>query len=78
LKKPLTNFSINKTKALKLIILFGIISLFGDLIYEGARSVMVGLLYEYSIPILIAIIIVIEIIAIPFFFIMGKNSTKEE
>jgi len=39
LKKNSANFNINKSKALKLIILFGIISLFGDMIYEGARSV---------------------------------------
>jgi MFS family permease len=30
---------INKRKALQLILLFGLVSLFGDIIYEGARSV---------------------------------------
>jgi len=56
---------------------YGIFSTsYGLAIFAG--SVMIGLLYEYSISILIAIIIVIEIIAIPFFFIMWKNSTKEE
>lgn len=39
LKKISTNYSMNRTKALKLIFLFGIISLLGDMIYEGARSV---------------------------------------
>ena len=29
----------NKRKALQLILLFGLVSLFGDIIYEGARSV---------------------------------------
>jgi len=37
--KKLINLGINKTRAFKIIILFGVISLFGDLIYEGARSV---------------------------------------
>ena len=56
---------------------YGIFSTsYGLAIFAG--SVMVGLLYEYSISILITVIIVIEIIAIPFFFIMWKNSTKEE
>jgi MFS family permease len=39
LKKNSTSINLNKSKALKLIILFGIISLLGDIIYEGARSV---------------------------------------
>ena len=39
MKNSLTNFNINKKKALKLIFLFGIISLLGDIVYEGARSV---------------------------------------
>jgi hypothetical protein len=29
----------NKRKAFQLILLFGLVSLFGDIIYEGARSV---------------------------------------
>ncbi len=33
------NLTLNKTKALKLIFLFGIVSLLGDVIYEGARGV---------------------------------------
>ena len=37
--KNLTNLNLNKTKAMKLILLFGVISLLGDVIYEGARSV---------------------------------------
>ena len=39
-------------------------------------SVLVGVLYDYSLPLLIAIIMVIEIIAIPFFFIMWKSCGK--
>lgn len=39
MKNSSTNFTINRKKALKLIFLFGIISLLGDAIYEGARSV---------------------------------------
>ena len=39
MKNSSTKFIINKKKALKLIFLFGIISLLGDAIYEGARSV---------------------------------------
>ena len=33
------SINLNKTKTLKLIFLFGIISLLGDVIYEGARGV---------------------------------------
>jgi MFS family permease len=39
-------------------------------------SVLVGVLYDYSLPLLIGIIMVIEIIAIPFFFIMWKTCAK--
>jgi len=39
-------------------------------------SVLVGVLYDYSLPLLIAIIMIIEIIAIPFFFIMWKTCAK--
>jgi len=38
-EKKIFNLDTSKKRALKLIILFGIISLFGDIIYEGARSV---------------------------------------
>jgi len=37
--KKLIHLEINKKRAFKIILLFGIVSLFGDLIYEGARSV---------------------------------------
>jgi MFS family permease len=39
-------------------------------------SVLVGVLYDYSLPLLIVIIMVIEIIAIPFFFIMWKTCSQ--
>ena len=39
-------------------------------------SVLVGVLYDYSLPLLITIIMIIEIIAIPFFFIMWKTCGK--
>jgi len=39
LKNYLNKFSENKRKAILLILLFGLISLLGDIIYEGARSV---------------------------------------
>ncbi|MDH7506806.1 MAG: MFS transporter [Candidatus Thermoplasmatota archaeon] len=39
LKIDTINHKISKKKALKLIILLGLISLFGDIIYEGARSI---------------------------------------
>jgi len=39
-------------------------------------SVLVGVLYDYSLTLLITIIMVIEIIAIPFFFIMWKTCGK--
>ena len=39
-------------------------------------SVLVGVLYDYSLTLLITIIMVIEIIAIPFFFIMWKTCVK--
>lgn len=52
---------------------YGIFSTsYGLAIFGG--SVMVGLLYDFSIPILIIITIAVEIIAIPFFYIMWKNS----
>ena len=38
-KKKLNNISENKKNAIILILLFGVISLLGDIIYEGARSV---------------------------------------
>ena len=39
-------------------------------------SVLVGVLYDYSLPLLITIIMIIEIIAIPFFIIMWKTCDK--
>jgi MFS family permease len=39
-------------------------------------SVLVGVLYDYSLPLLITIIMIIEIISIPFFFIMWKTCGK--
>jgi MFS family permease len=52
---------------------YGIFSTaYGLAIFGG--SVMVGLLYDFSIPLLIVITIVVEVIAIPFFYILWKNS----
>jgi len=39
-------------------------------------SVLVGVLYDYSLPLLIAIIMIIEIITIPFFIIMWKTCSQ--
>jgi len=39
---------------------------------------MVGVLYDFSLSFLIVITIAIEIIAIPFFYIMWKNTNKNE
>jgi len=52
---------------------YGIFSTsYGLAIFGG--SVMVGLLYDFSLPLLIVITIAVEIIAILFFYIMWKNS----
>jgi len=52
---------------------YGIFStVYGLALFGG--SIMVGFLYDISIPILIAITIAVEIIAIPFFYIMWKRS----
>jgi predicted MFS family arabinose efflux permease len=54
---------------------YGIFStLYGVALFGG--SVMVGFLYDVSIPILIVITIIIEIIAVIFFYIMWKNISK--
>jgi MFS family permease len=54
---------------------YGIFSTsYGLAIFGG--SVMVGLLYDFSIPLLIVITIAVEIIAVPFFYIMWKNSIQ--
>jgi len=54
---------------------YGIFSTsYGLAIFGG--SIMVGLLYDFSIPILIIITIAIEIIAILFFYIMWKTSMR--
>lgn len=47
---------------------------YGLAIFIG--SAVVGLLYEYSIPLVIMISILIEIIALPMFFIMRKEALK--
>jgi MFS family permease len=52
---------------------YGIFSTaYGLAIFGG--SVMVGLLYDFSIPTLIVITIAVEVIAIPFFYILWKQS----
>jgi MFS family permease len=54
---------------------YGIFStLYGVALFGG--SVMVGVLYEVSIPILIVITIIVELISILFFFIIWKNISK--
>jgi len=47
---------------------------YGFALFMG--SVLVGVLYEYSLHLLIVSIIVIEIIAIPFFFMMWKTCNQ--
>ena len=55
---------------------YGIFSTFYGLAVFGG-SVMVGLLYDFSIPLLIIITIAVEIIALYFFYIMWKNSIQK-
>jgi len=55
---------------------YGVFStIYGLSLFGG--SIMVGFLYDYSIPVLIVISIAIEIIAIPFFYFMWKQSQRE-
>jgi len=54
---------------------YGIFSTFYGLAVFGG-SVMVGLLYDFSIPLLVFITITVEIIALYFFYIMWKNSIQ--
>ncbi len=49
-------------------------TLYGLALFIG--SILVGALYEYSLPLLITIIMGIEIVAIQFFFIMWKTCGK--
>ena len=56
---------------------YGIFSTsYGLSIFGG--SVMIGILYDFSLPLLIIITIAIEIISIPFFYVMWKNSMKQK
>ena len=54
---------------------YGIFSTFYGLALFGG-SVLVGLLYEFSIPILVIITIIVEVIALYFFYILWKNSNQ--
>ena len=54
---------------------YGIFSTFYGLAIFGG-SVMVGLLYDFSIPILIVITVIIEFIALYFFYIMWKSCSQ--
>lgn len=59
-----------KKKAFQLIIFFGMVSLFGDIVYEGA-------LYDHSIVAVIAASVALQIFAIPVFFMMKREISRQ-
>jgi len=65
----------NKKTAFQLILFFGLVSLFGDIVYEGARSVNGP--YLKTLGVNAAIVgLVAEIAAIFVFFILRKEALK--
>lgn len=68
--------SISKAAAVKFVILLAVVSLFADATYEGARSVLRGVLYDVSLPALIAFLVATHLASIPLFFWAGKRAVR--